>query len=268
MRTMLKPRWLGLLGLLAVILVAFTFLGLWQLSVAKDEARKAAIEAAPHQAVVPLSQVMEPHAEFPGDASGRPVEASGHYDLAGQVVVVDRRLDGVSGSWVVTPLVVDGTGARLAVVRGFVPGTPPGAGPVVDGDPVTVVGTLAPSESPVPTSAGLPPGQLGSLDLSVLVNTWDGPLYNAFVFAVSETPDLSAASASAASMPVERIPPPPVPSGLTLRNAAYALQWWVFGLFAAWMYWRMVRDDYRADVAAEAARLSPTHTPTAGAPTA
>jgi len=41
-----------------------------------------------------------------------------------------------------------------------------------------------------------------------------------------------------------------VPTGLTWRNAAYALQWWVFGLFAAYMWWRMVRDDHRRDQAA------------------
>lgn len=44
---------------------------------------------------------------------------------------------------------------------------------------------------------------------------------------------------------MERVPPPDLPSGLTLRNAAYALQWWVFALFALWMWVKMVRDDYR-----------------------
>jgi surfeit locus 1 family protein len=41
------------------------------------------------------------------------------------------------------------------------------------------------------------------------------------------------------------VPPPAlVGSGLSWRNAAYALQWWVFALFAAYMWWRMVRDDH------------------------
>ena len=39
-------------------------------------------------------------------------------------------------------------------------------------------------------------------------------------------------------------PPSLVGSGLSWRNAAYALQWWVFALFAGYMWWRMVRDDY------------------------
>ncbi len=243
---MLKPRWLGLLGALLVVLVAFTFLGLWQLSVARDDAQREALEQAPLQAPVVLSTVLTPHAPFPGDASGRPVRMTGSYDAAGQVLVTDRRLDGVPGYWVLTPLVVDATGvagaARIAVLRGFVTsasGTGPPPSPV---GRVTVTGTLAPGESPASSADSLPAGQLGSVDLARLVNLWPGDLYNAFVFATAESPDASAG--------LQRVPPPPIPTGLTWRNAAYALQWWVFGLFAAYMWWRMVREDHRRDQAA------------------
>jgi surfeit locus 1 family protein len=242
LRTLLKPQWLGLLGVLVVLLVAFTFLGLWQLSVARDDARKEAVAAAPLQATVPLDRVLTPHSPFPAEASGRPVSATGTYDPAGQVLVADRRLDGVSGWWVVTPLVVDGSSARLAVLRGFVT-SGSGRGPApLDVGRVVVTGTLAPGESPASASTPLAPGQLGSVDLSRLVNVWPGEIYNAFVFATGESPE--------ASIGVQRVPPPPVPSGFTLRNGAYALQWWVFGIFAAWMWWRMVRDDHRRDQAA------------------
>ena len=258
---MLKPRWLGLLGVLVLILVGFTFLGLWQLSVARDDAVREALAQAPLQASVSLSTVLTPHAPFPGDASGRPVTMTGTYDPSGQVLVADRRLDGVSGYWVVTPLVVDPTGsdraASIAVLRGFVnDGTGTGPAPSVGG-PVTVTGTLAPGESPTSSPATLPDGQLGSLDLARLVNRWPGDLYNAFVFATAETPDASAG--------VQRVPPPPIPTGLSLRNAAYALQWWVFGLFAAYMWWRMVRDDHHRDEAE--ATLTRTDASPAGATT-
>ena len=46
---------------------------------------------------------MAPHTPFPGDASGRPVTMTGTYDARGQVLVADRRLDGVAGYWVLTP---------------------------------------------------------------------------------------------------------------------------------------------------------------------
>jgi cytochrome oxidase assembly protein ShyY1 len=239
---MLKPRWLGLLGALVVLLVAFTFLGLWQLSVARDDAQREALARAPAQTAVALDQVLTPHTPFPAEASGRPVTVTGSYDPGGQVLVAGRRLDDANGWWVVTPLVVEGSGARIAVLRGFVAeGSGTGPAPLSAG-PVTVTGTLAPGESPASSDTSLAPGQLGSVDLARLVNVWPGELYNAFVFATAESPDLSSG--------VPRVPPPPIPTGLTWRNAAYALQWWVFGLFAAYMWWRMVRDDHRRDQAA------------------
>lgn len=253
---MLKPRWLGLLGLLLVILVSFTLLGLWQLDVARDEARKQALADAPNRPVVPVTQVLTPHRPFPAEASGRRVDAAGRYDPAGQVLVRGRRLDGADGYWVVTPLVVGDTGARLAVLRAFTR-SPAAPAPTVTSE-VTVRGSLAPGESPAASSEPLPDGQLGSLDLATLVNRWPGAIYNAFVFAISETPDATGAgpAGSSASGGLERVPPPPVPSGISLRNTAYALQWWVFAIFAAWMWWKMVRDDHRRD-AAQPRQLEP-----------
>jgi cytochrome oxidase assembly protein ShyY1 len=143
----------------------------------------------------------------------------------------------------VTPFVVRSSGARIAVVRGFV--TDPGQALAPAGTEITVSGTLAQGESPTGDSAlagpALPEGQMAVLDLSLLVNRWPGTLYNAFIFATAEKPDVT----SLASPAVQRVPPPPpMGSGLSWRNAAYALQWWVFALFAAYMWWRMVRDDF------------------------
>jgi cytochrome oxidase assembly protein ShyY1 len=244
---MLKPKWLGLFAVLVVLLVAFTFLGLWQLSVARNEAQRVAIDAAAAQAPVPLGQVLSPHTAFPAEASGRPVTAIGRFDAGDQVLVADRRLDGASGWWVVTPLVVDGSAARIAILRGFVSSAASTGPAPADVGQVTVTGTLAPGESPV-SGAELPAGQLASLDLARLVNVWPGELYNAFVFATAESPD--------ASPGLQRVPPPAIPSGLTWRNAAYAVQWWVFGLFAAWMWWKMVRDDHRREQASAGTKPS------------
>jgi surfeit locus 1 family protein len=88
------------------------------------------------------------------------------------------------------------------------------------------------------------------VDTSLLVNTWSGDLYNAFVFLQSEDP---------ATGP--RLTPVPTPlgdTGIQWRNTAYAVQWWVFALFALWLWWRMVREEHR--------RSATTGTPPAGAP--
>ena len=72
------------------------------------------------------TRVLTPHSPFPQDGTGRRITATGRYDGSGQVLVTPRLLRGERGYWVVTPLVVRSTGARIAVVRGFV--TDPGTG--------------------------------------------------------------------------------------------------------------------------------------------
>jgi len=257
LRTALRPRWLGL-AVVVLVMVGFGMLGLWQLNVARDKGRAQQVRDAPTRPVADLAAVLSPHQAFPLDGTGRRITATGRYDQSGQVLVTPRLLRGERGYWVVTPLVVRSTGARIAVVRGFVmdprdaaaaavPPVPP-VPPVPAGAPatsdVTVSGSLAPGESPAGDpprgDAALPDGQLAALDLSVLVNRWPGALYNAFVFATAERPDLTAISTPA----LQRVPPPAlVGGGLAWRNAAYALQWWAFALFAGYMWWRMVRED-------------------------
>ncbi|MHB8273327.1 MAG: SURF1 family protein [Dermatophilaceae bacterium] len=244
LRTAVKPRWLGLFACVLAVMVTFGMLGLWQLNVARDNGRAEEMSAVPTLPVADVADVLIPHGSFPSNGNGRRITATGRYDGSAQVLVTPRLLRGEPGYWVVTPLVVRSTGARIAVVRGFV--TDPAQALVPElATEVTVSGTLAPGESPAvdnaPSDPALPDGQMAALDLSLLVNRWPGDLYNAIVFATAEKPDLT----SVASPAVERVPPPALVSGsLSWRNAAYALQWWVFALFAGYMWWRMVRDDY------------------------
>jgi cytochrome oxidase assembly protein ShyY1 len=264
LRTALKPRWLGLFAVLVAVLVSFTWLGLWQLDVARDRGRAAAVEKAPAQPVVDLATVVRPHEQFPADGSGRRVRATGSYAADGQLLVAPRRLDGRTGYWVVAPLVVD-TGGTLAVVRGFT--TDPAAVPPPPEGTFTLLGSLAPGESPAerPAPSGDAPAAfpvVGSIDLAVLVNQWDGDLYNAFVFAVEER---GAGDAQLDAAPLERVPPPRIgEAGLSWRNAAYALQWWIFAVFAAYMWFRMVRDDADRDRREAEAAAGPAHEPAAG----
>ncbi len=226
-------------------MVSFGMLGLWQLNVARDKGRAEQARTAPNRPVADITAVLRPHEPFPSDGTGRRVTATGSYDGAAQVLVTPRLLGGQQGYWVVTPLVVRSTGARVAVVRGFVTDPSQAVAPTAATE-ITVSGTVAPGESPGDTAhadRAPPDGQLATLDLSLLVNRWPGTLYNAFVFAVAERPDVTSALAPV----MQRVPPPaPMGGGLRWRNAAYALQWWVFALFAAYMWWRMVREDYES----------------------
>lgn len=252
-RTALKPRWLALFGVLVVAVATCLELGLWQLNVARDSTAQDVARAAPTQEVVPIGDLVGPSESFPSGGSGRRVTATGTYAADRQFLVAPRRLDGVTGWWVVTPLVEASTGASLPVVRGFAAEatgiTEPPTGQV------TVTGTLAPSESQAEQSPQPPPGGdeaaypggvAGALDLAVLVNRWSGDVFNLFVFTVDD--------GAAPVAGLERIPPPVIGgTSLNFRNTAYALQWWVFGLFAVYMWWRMVSDDHEIDQALLAA---------------
>lgn len=228
------PRWIGLFVLLVVAMGAMGFAGLWQLNVAKDRGVNTEVAKAPGKPVVPITTLIKPHQEFPGIESSRRVTATGTYEPDKQFLVADRRLDGTSGYWVMTPMVEQTTGARLVILRGFV--TDPAQATKPSAVRVTVTGGLAPGESP---SAGtLPAGQLGSVDLAKLLNQWGGDLYNAFLFAISEQPN-------ATDQAIVRVPPPPPNPGHGFRfvNLMYAFQWWAFALFAAYVFWRMLRDE-------------------------
>ena len=249
LRGLLSPKWVGLFAIVLVVVAACTVLGLWQLGVARDEGHKQAVASASQLQPAPLQQVTQAHSAFEAQFSNRPVTVTGTYDDARTILVVDRRLGDRAGSWVVTPLVTDG--GTVAVLRGFVeglPSTPPAAPAGV----VTVAGSLGPTESPRP-GAALPAPQRRSVDLAALVNEWPGDLYNVIVLASGETDATPGAASGAgpaaaiATPGLTRVPPPDVDTPLNLRNAAYAVQWWVFGLFAVWMWWKMFRAEQQAD---------------------
>lgn len=233
----MRPKWLALLALVCVVLVTFALLGLWQLNVARDKGHAEALARAAALPTVPLTDSLPPHTPMTSDLAGRAVTVSGTYDAQRGIVVTDRRLGERTGYWVVTPLVVDGTGARLAVVRGFA--TDPAAVPAPSAGPVTLAGMLAPGEAAPDKPVALPPGQMQSVDLAALVNDWPGELYNAMLFPTSQTPPAPDTGA------LTHIPPPDLlAEGMSWRNLAYALQWWIFALFALYMWWRMVREEH------------------------
>ena len=170
LRTALQPKWLGALLLATVFAAVCGWLGAWQLEEARAEGRAQAIERAASLPVAPLTEVVEPQSEFPRDGSTRRVTASGSYAVDGQVLIAERQLDGQVGYWVVSPFVVDGTGATIPVLRGFV--TDPESAPAPPTGRISLAGGLAPSESPR-SEAGLADGVYRSIDLGLLVNRWD-----------------------------------------------------------------------------------------------
>ncbi|WP_327044099.1 SURF1 family protein [Microbispora sp. NBC_01189] len=244
LRTLLSPRLVALHLLVIGVLVSFTFLGRWQLGVFESS---GAPRRAPDPAPVAVAQLTQVGRYVAVDAVGRRVTATGAYDAAGQLLVADRVADVAApggraargdGFWLLTPLrLADGT--VVPVVRGWVrsPGDPATAVPE---GPVTVSGRLRPAEQTddVQRTGLLPRGQVATVSTAELINMWpDARVRDGFVVAAAQEPPSHATPVA--------VPAPAIGGGLTWRNLAYALQWWVFALFAVYMWFHFVRDTLR-----------------------
>ncbi len=234
-------RWFGRravgLGVIALVLIgAMSVLGLWQLSVFDERQQRDGAERLERDPV-PLSELFGPDQAFPSDGIGRPVTVTGRYDVGQQLFVTD--FPGHDDTYAVATPLVDDTGSAILVVRGSSDRAEAEAPPRT----VTVEGVLEPT-SPEGGSADDARVAEG-LRIPALVEDFDRDLYSGYVVLRSSDP-------TELLPPVE--PPTPEPSLLAgLRNLAYALQWWVFAAFVAFMWWRVVRDS-GGDVPSETAR--------------
>ncbi|GAA3726870.1 SURF1 family protein [Streptomyces tremellae] len=237
-RFLLTPRWMGINVFALLAIPVCVFMGVWQLS--RFEGRVDAQRAADHrpdpakEAAAPLGSLLP----VTQQSSGRQAEAAGHY--GDQFLVPDRRLDGRSGSYVLTMLHTDG-GKALPVVRGWLPhGRPAPAAPKGE---VRVVGALQPSETTdtdgVIASGGLPKGQVGMISGASLVNVVPYGVYDAWVTANKGTGGLTPVPAAA-----------PENTGLDLKafqNLGYTGEWFVFAGFVLYMWFRLVRREAEAE---------------------
>ncbi|GAA3121750.1 SURF1 family protein [Streptosporangium carneum] len=238
LRILFSPRVLALHLLAIGALVVCGLLGRWQLGVFEESGKP---HAARDPAPVAVATLTQPGKHLTSEAASRRVTAKGAYDPSRQLLVAER--DG--GLWLLTPLDL-GDGTSIPVVRGWVAAAGDPAA-VVPGGEVTVTGRLQPSEATDSVRRGarpLPQGQVLTVSSAELVNLWRGvKLRDGFVIATAQTP-----APAVAAKPVNA-PAPTEPGGLTWRNLAYAAQWWIFGLFAVFMWWHFVRDALRGRTA-------------------
>jgi surfeit locus 1 family protein len=238
----LAPRYWGT-HLLALVLVATAAgLGYWQLT-AWQAHRDAEATDLTHAAAQPLDDVIGPDDPFPGTKVGQPVSLAGTWVPGGTVYVSGREHDGVDGYWVVTPVAVDGAGgSALPVVRGWI-ADPEDAPPSPTGA-AELTAWLQPPEGTGETDDDPTDDVLPQLRIADLVQHVDQDLYGAYGVAQRPGPGLEQGS-------LEQLPDVGAFTGL--RNLLYALEWWFFGLFAAFIWWRWVTDTTAEEAAAEEA---------------
>jgi surfeit locus 1 family protein len=226
----LAPRYWGAHLLVLVAVAACVLLGRWQLGVWSDH-RSTEAEEVTRQQPVALDDVLGPDAAFPGSGVGRPVVVAGRWDPGHTVFVSDRERDGRTGVWAVTP-VVTSNGSAIPVVRGWVP-SPDDAPPGPTGR-ASLVGLLQPSEDTGAADSDPRDDVIPELSTTDLLPRAPYDLYGGYVVA-------AAPSAGLLAVGPQHLPGAGATSGL--RNLLYALQWWVFGAFAVFMWWRWIEED-------------------------
>lgn len=231
-----------LLGLVCVSIAVG--MGVWQYD-AWQQRRAAEQLDLTHAEPIAFADVLGPDDPFPAADVGRPVDVAGTWLPEGTVLVSGREgADGGDGAWVVTPLTVGGADdPAVPVVRGWVPeGTDlADLGPAPTGE-AQVRGWVQPVEGTGETDDDPSDDVLPQLRTADLVQRVDVDLYGAYVIAEETTSTDAAAGLVAASL--DQLPPASRFTGL--RNILYAIEWWVFAAFAAFLWWRHVRDTTQA----------------------
>jgi surfeit locus 1 family protein len=226
----LAPRlWWG--HLLALVLVAAAAtLGFWQVQ-AWQERRDAEARDLTHAEPLPLTEVIGPDDPFPASGVGQPVTIAGTWLADGTVFVSGRERDGADGYWMVTPLGLS-DGAAIPVVLGWVP--EPGTAPATPVGDAEVVGWLQPSEGGSAVDEDPSDDVVPQLRTADLVQLVDQDLYGAYAVARD----------GLAGLPAADLAQLPEASRFTaVRNLLYGVEWWVFGGFALFIWWRWVRDS-------------------------
>ena len=244
-RVLLSPHLIALHLLALLATTAAVLLGLWQYD-AWQAARSAQATSLADAEPGLLANVMSSDDPYPADAVGQPVRFAGRWVDDSTLLVADRELQGSTGFWVVSPVAVCqrgcASGPAMLVVRGWtqrpqdIPAPPRGR--------VQVTGWLQPTEG-----SGRPdpsPGDdvLQELRIADALQRVDQDLFGAYVIAEHLDPGGSP-DARGAPGRLEPVTPDSLPEPETftsVRNLLYALEWWVFGAFALFLWWRWCAD--------------------------
>jgi len=219
--------------LLALVCVGVALsLGLWQYDAWETRRTAAAVDLTQREPEA-LGDVIGADEAFPGGQVGQPVVVAGTWLPDATVLVSGREHDGRDGFWVVTPLTSGGPAdPAIPVVRGWtasaadVPSPPTGA--------AEVVVWLQPSEGTGEVDTDAPDAIYPQLRVADLVQLVDVDLYGAYGVSQEGLDGLESAD-------LESLPD--AGRFTALRNLLYAIEWWVFGAFAVFIWWRYLRDE-------------------------
>lgn len=245
MSELLRPRYWAA-HLLALVLVgAAVWLGLWQYD-AWSTRRAAEARSLTEEDPKPLADVIGPDDPFPGGYVGQPVDVAGTWVPDGTVYVSGREHDGRDGFWVVTPLAVGdadspGDAPALLVVRGWTADAE--TAPPAPTGKAELTGWLQPAEGTGAVDDNPDDDVLPQLRVADAIQHVDQDLYGAYAVVT----DVAATTASQGLEQATLDQLPEAGRFTGLRNLFYAVEWWFFGVFVIFIWWRWVRDDVLPD---------------------
>ena len=216
-------------------------IGRWQYDVWRAHRSESATSVT-HAAAVPLDDVLGPDTPYPASGVAKPVVVTGDWDPGGTVYVSGREQSGRTGVWAVTP-VVTASGSEIPVVRGWA--ASPEAAPVAPQGRADLVGLLQPPDDSGVADDDPTDDVLPDLSVTDLLQRTHRDLYGGYVVATDRAVPGGAAAVTGMDGLVAATPErlPGADSVTALRNILYAFQWWVFGAFAIFMWWRWLSED-------------------------
>lgn len=248
MRTLLAPRYWAI-HLLALVLAGTAgWLGYWQYDAWQTRRAAEAVDLT-RLDPVPLASLMGPDDPFPGTSIGQPVILDGTWVPDGTVYVSGREQDGVEGFWVVTPLAIgDVDDPAIPVVRGWVASVD--AAPTAPEGAAELVGWLQAPQGTGQTDTDRTDDVLPQLRIADLIQYVDQDLYGAYAVVADEvapgdwpTGDRATNDGTAGLEPASLEQVPSAGRFTAVRNLLYAFEWWVFGAFALFIWFRHLQDE-------------------------
>lgn len=227
----LSPRYWAIHLLALALLAAAVMLGGWQLDAWKSK-REASARDLTTVAAIPLSSALGPDDAFSATYVGQPVTVRGTWLPTSTFLVSGRERGDVEGYWVVTPVAVDGTESAIPVVRGWT--ASPDHRPPAPSGTVTMKGWLQPAEGTGEVDEDPSDDVLPQLRIADALHFVDQDLYGGYVIAAKTDAGLQKAE-------LDQLPPAPRFSAI--RNLFYAVEWWFFGGFVVFMWWRWLVDE-------------------------
>ena len=227
-----RPKWIAALVLAVVAAGVFAALGQWQL---ERSIAEATIVERDTENTVPLESIAAPQSVVTTNASGRMVSLECSFVEGDDLVITNRPSSGGTGSWLVRHCTTP-QGASLAVAVGWSPET---ITPSEIADSATpLVGRYVPTESP--QQSDFRSGERSALAVPELLNLWSkpGPVYGGYLV-LAEAPEGLLTIGTQA---------PVTERQLNWLNLFYAAEWAIFGVFALYLWYRLVKDEWEREL--------------------